>query len=125
MQSSEENAADLFYLRQPEPARGCLLALRQLILKQDKNLSAAWKYSMPFFCYKNKMCCYLWVDKSTGQPYLGIVEGKHIHHPQLVQEKRSRMKVIRFDAERDLPMKIIETILQQVLELYRSGKVKS
>lgn len=121
----EENAADQFYLRQPEPARSCLLALRQLILAQDKNLSAAWKYSMPFFCYKQKMCCYLWIDKITGQPYLGIVEGKHIHHPQLVQEKRSRMKIIRFDADEDLPVKTIKTILQQMLELYRSGKVKS
>lgn len=121
----EENASDRFYLEQEEPARSCLLALRQLILKQDALLTPAWKYGMPFFCYKNKMCCYLWLDKITGQPYLGVVEGKRIVHPQLVQEKRSRMKVIRFDPHRDLPVKTITAILQQMLELYRSGNVKT
>jgi Domain of unknown function (DU1801) len=73
-------ATDNFYLQKEEPLQSCLLALRQIILKQDKDITAAFKYGMPFFCYKGKMFCYIWVNKKTQQPYLGIVEGKHFNH---------------------------------------------
>ncbi len=46
---------DDFYLRLEEPNRATLLALRDIILAQDENISVAWKYSLPFFCYKGKM----------------------------------------------------------------------
>ncbi|MDB5002989.1 MAG: hypothetical protein JWQ34_1214 [Mucilaginibacter sp.] len=115
---------DNFYLQHPEPVNECLLALRNIILKQDENITAAWKYRMPFFCYKGKMFCYLWVYKTTHQPYIGIVEGKHIEHPDLITEKRSRIKIMLFDVNEDLPVDTIEGILQQALDLYRSGVIK-
>ncbi len=115
---------DNFYLQHPEPVNECLLALKAIILKQDKDITAAWKYRMPFFCYKGKMFCYLWVHKTSHQPYLGFVEGKHLNHPDLIIEKRARMKIMLFDAGQDLPVGIIEDLLQQALDLYRSGKIK-
>jgi hypothetical protein len=66
---------DNFYLQQEEPVRSCLLALRGIILKQDQHIAAAWKYGMPFFCYKRKMFCYIWVHKKLHHPYIGLVEG--------------------------------------------------
>ncbi|CAN5874134.1 hypothetical protein BH11BAC7_BH11BAC7_11590 [soil metagenome] len=116
---------DNFYLQKSEPVKSCLLALRSLILAQDKNITSAWKYGMPFFCYKGKMFCYLWVHKEHLQPYLGIVEGKRIDHPELIAEKRSRMKILLIDAAEDLPVKTIEIILQKAIELYRSGEIKT
>jgi hypothetical protein len=118
------NNLDNFYLQKEEPLKSCLLALREIILAQDKDITAAWKYGMPFFCYKGKMFCYLWVHKTLHQPYLGIVEGKHIHHPKLLQEKRSRMKTMLFDANKDLPIKTIKAILKQAIDLYKTGVVK-
>jgi len=115
---------DNFYLQQDESIRGCLLALREIILSQDKDVSAEWKYGMPFFCFKGKMFCYLWVHKKYKQPYIGIVEGKRFDHPNLIPEKRSRMKIMLFDPNKDLPICTIETILQQALDLYRKGEVK-
>ena len=50
---------DNFYLQQEEPIKGCLLALKEIILSQDEDISNEWKYGMPFFCYKKKMFCYL------------------------------------------------------------------
>jgi hypothetical protein len=50
---------DLFYLEKEEPVKGCLLFLRQHILSYDKNITEAWKYRMPFYCYNGKMFCYL------------------------------------------------------------------
>lgn len=113
-----------FYLRQHEPAKSCLLALREIILSRDKDISNTLKYGMPFFCYKGKMFCYLWVHKKFHQPYLGIVEGKRIEHPGLIQEKRSRMKIMLFDPTKDLPIKTIHAILKQALNLYKTGIVK-
>lgn len=111
-------AVDNFYLQQEEPIKSCLVALREIILSQNKNITAAWKYGMPFFCYNGKMFCYLWVHKKKHQPYLGIVEGKSIDHPDLIIENRSRMKIMLFDPGRDLPIEIIESILKQALFRY-------
>jgi hypothetical protein len=115
---------DNFYLQKEEPLQSCLLALKAIILSQDKDVSSAWKYGMPFFCFRNKMFCYLWVHKKTQQPYIGIVEGKHFDHPELIIEKRSRMKIILFDADKELPVKTINSILQHAINLYRTGVVQ-
>jgi hypothetical protein len=115
---------DNFYLQHPEPVNECLLALRSIILKQDTHVTAEWKYRMPFFCYKGKMFCYLWVHKTLHQPYIGIVEGKRINHTDLLIEKRSRIKIMLFDPDKDLPVEAIESILQQAIDLYKSGQIK-
>lgn len=115
---------DNFYFQKEEPLQSCLLALKEIILLQDKNITTAWKYGMPFFCYKGKMFCYLWVHKKTQQPYIGIVEGKYFDHPSLIIEKRSRMKIMLFDAAEELPAKTISQIIKQAIKLYTSGVVK-
>ena len=116
---------DNFYANQNEPCKSCLLALSKIILEQDKNITTALKYGMPFFMYKGKMFCYLWIDKKANEPYLGIVEGSLAHHPLLVKGKRARMKTIQFKASKDLPMKTINSILKQTLDLYRTGIIKT
>ncbi len=115
---------DNFYLQKDEPVKSCLLALREIILSQDKDITDVWKYGMPFFCYKGKMFCYLWVHKKYHQPYIGIVEGKRFDHPDLIIEKRSRMKIMLIDASQDLPIKTIEIILQQAISFYKTGEIK-
>ena len=118
------NALENYYERQAEPARSCLLALRAIILDLDQEVTAAWKYGMPFFCYKGKMFCYLWVHKKNKRPYIGIVEGKHFDEPGLIQEGRSRMKIMLFDPGEDLPVAAIEDILRKAINLYKTGIVK-
>jgi hypothetical protein len=116
---------DHFYLQQDEPIKGCLLALRQIILSQDKEVTNVWKYGMPFFCYKGKMFCYLWFHKKHKQPYIGIVEGNRFDEPYLIQEKRSRMKILLLNPNGDLPISTINNILQKALNLYRTGEIKT
>jgi Domain of unknown function (DU1801) len=116
---------DNFYANQEEPVKSCLLALSEIILKQDEHTSTTLKYGMPFFMYNRKMFCYLWVDKKLHEPYLGIVEGGLVNHPLLIQGKRTRMKTIQFNANKDLPIRIINTILKQTLDLYRNGIIKT
>lgn len=113
-----------FYLNQEEPNKSCLYALRSIILDQDKNITETQKYGMPCFCYKNKMFCYLWTDKKTDEPYILLVEGKYLNQPELEQGKRSRMKILRVNPNKDLPIKKIENILDKALDLYRTGVIK-
>ncbi|MEZ4886430.1 MAG: DUF1801 domain-containing protein [Chitinophagales bacterium] len=113
-----------FYANLEEPTKSCFLALKSIILDLDVNITAAWKYRMPFFCYKQKMFCYLWTDKKTGEPYIGIVEGNRIEHRLLEQGNRSRMKILRVNPREDLEVELIEEILGQALELYKDGTVK-
>ena len=92
--------------------------MRKLILSHNSNITEAWKYGMPFYCYHNKMLCYCWVHKKYGQPYLGIVEGRKVHHPLLLQEKRARMKILLVDPEKDIPLETIQHILDKAISLY-------
>jgi len=115
---------DNFYLQQSEPIRSCFLALRAIILSQDKEIVNVWKYGVPFFCFRGKMFCYLWIHKKYSQPYLGIVEGKRFN-PALISEKRSRMKIMLFDPDKDLPIELINTILEQTITFYKTGVIKT
>ncbi len=115
---------DSYYLNKVEPNKSCLLALRTIILKQDANISETQKWGMPCFCYKKKMFCYLWTDKKTDEPYILMVEGKHLDHPELEEGNRSRMKIFRINPNKDLRVRTIENILQKALDLYRTGIVK-
>ena len=115
---------DNYYLNKAEPNKSCLLALRSIILEQDENITETQKWGMPCFCYKKNIFCYLWTDKKTFEPYILMVEGKHIVHPKLEAGKRSRMKILRVNPNKDLPVKTIESILQKSLDLYRKSIVK-
>lgn len=115
---------DNFYSRQREPVRGVYLALREIILNVDPEISNELKYGMPFFSYKGKMFCYLWFHKKHEQPYIGIVEGKSFDEPFLIQEKRSRMKIMLIDADKDLPVKRIRSIVNKAIDLYKKGTIK-
>jgi len=114
-----------YYLQQQEPQKSCLLALRDIILRQDTiHITETRKYGMPCFCYTKKMFCYLWTDKKNNEPYILFVEGKHLHHPQLEAGSRSRMKILRINPDKDLPVETIETLLNAALNLYRDGIIK-
>ena len=113
---------DQFYLKQEEPFKSCLLGLRDIILSLDKDITAEWKYKLPFFYYRNKMLCYLWIHKKYKQPYIGFVDGGLIDHPDLLQEKRARMKILLIDAEADLPMDKINDILTSAIYICSNKK---
>lgn len=112
------DALDNFFLAKNEPVKSCLLFLRSFILQQDKNITEHWKYGMPFYYYKGKMFCYLWIHKKFKQPYIGIAEGGKIEHPDLLQEKRARMKILLVDAGKDIPVKKIAAILKTARSFY-------
>jgi hypothetical protein len=112
---------DIFYQGKEEPNKSCLLILRDLILDRDANISETKKYGMPCFCFKNKMFCYLWVDKKKDEPYILFVEGRQLDHPRLETGKRSRMKIFRVDPAEDIPLDAINLLLDQALDICRTS----
>lgn len=111
-------AADEIYSKWDDPQRSCMLALRSIILKHDGHFTETIKYGMPCFCYQDKHFCYLWTDKKTLNPYILMVEGGRMKHPQLEQGTRKRMKVLNINPNEDLPIAAIQEILQEGIALY-------
>ena len=116
---------DRYYLEKDEPNKSCLLTLRDIIIRQDVNITETRTYGMPCFCYKKKRFCYLWTDKKNGHPYLLMVESKHLKHPELEEGSRTRMKIFRVNPNKDLPINLIITILNEALDLYRLGIINT
>jgi len=108
---------DIFYLKQPEPNKSCFLALRDILLNFDPNITKTVKYGMPCFCYNNKAFCYLWQDKKTREPYLLIVDGNLIEHPQLEAGSRARMKILRVNPNKDIKLDLIHEILDLAIAI--------
>ena len=108
---------DNYFLQKTEPTKSCLQFLRTFILNIDAAITEEWKYGMPFYCYHGKMFCYLWTHKKHLLPYIGIVEGKLINDPDLIIEKRSRMKILLIDPGTDLPIEKLRQIVNEALKL--------
>ncbi|MDF1698052.1 MAG: DUF1801 domain-containing protein [Saprospiraceae bacterium] len=109
---------EAYYVSKEEPVRSTLLALRSFILGFDEEMSESWTHRMPMFRYKKKLFCYLWTDKKTYEPYLGIYKGIEIEHPELHLGNRNKMKVMYFDASKDIPKDTIDEIFTMAMKLY-------
>lgn len=119
----KENTGE-FYLNQQEPRKSTLLALREIILSFDENISETRKYGMPCFLYRKNILCYLWTDQRTGEPYILMAEGRLLHAPVLEQGPRSRMKILRIDPGTDIDILTVHAVLAEATDLYKNGVVK-
>jgi hypothetical protein len=111
---------DLYFTQKEEPTRSCLLFLRDHVLGFDQDMTEAWKYRMPFYCYNGRMVCYLWVHKKHKLPYIGFVDGHAVDDPDLLVEKRARMKILLVDPARDVPALKIRKLLRAALKEAKS-----
>ncbi len=57
------------------------------------------------------MLCYLWYEKKTSEPYIGICDGYLIDHPALEMQDRKRIKILRLDPKKDLNLNLIDEVL--------------
>jgi len=114
---------DRYYFEKEEPVQGCLLALRSIILEHDPDISETRKWNMPCFTYRNKMFCFLWTMKKTEEPYILWVEGNYLKNKYLEKGDRSRMKILRIKPDKDIPVKIVRSLLEDTLNLYRNGNI--
>lgn len=114
-----------YYHSKKEPIKSCLLALKEIILRLDPLMTETQKWGMPCFCYKNKIFCYLSIDSKKDIPYIMMVEGRHLDIPALESGNRSKMKVFHVDPNADFDLVTINHIMQEALNLYRTGLLKT
>ncbi len=107
-----------YYISQEEPTKSCLLALRHFILDFDPAITESWTHRMPMFRYHGKLFCYLWTDKKSYTPYIGIYKGTEVDHPELILGARKKMKIMYIDPEQDIPVNKLQAILEMARELY-------
>lgn len=118
-------STESWYLKHEEPNRSCFLAMREIVRKLDAEVEETIKYGAPCFVYHGRAFCYLWKDKKTNDPYFLLVEGKHLSNLALEAGDRKRMKILRVDANTDLPVTTIISVLEEALDLYRNGIIKT
>jgi hypothetical protein len=116
---------DHYFEKLQEPTAGCMQAMRALLMAFSPYITEEWKYSMPLYYYKGRMFCYLWTQKKTGLPYLGIANGFALQHPDLVQDKRKRMKILNLDPLADLPLEKINDILLAAVHYTNTASLKT
>jgi len=90
-----------FYELQPEPQRGCFLAMREMVLNLHPDVTAAWKWHLPFFYLKGKMFCYFGKNNKTNEPYIGFHKSKNVEHPKLEIGDRKMIKIFRINPHED------------------------
>lgn len=88
------------------------MALRDVILRFDEAVSEEYKYRLPYFHLNGKSFCYLWKDKKTQQPYIGIHKGAQLEHRALVAGERTYVKILPVDVEGEIPEKDIFEVLE-------------
>ena len=108
---------DLYFLSHDEPTKSCLQFLRAHILSRSVEFTETWQYGMPTYYFKKKRICYLWVHKKLHLPYIGFVDGNQIGHPDLLVEKRARMKILLIDPVKNIPLRKINNILRDAIAL--------
>lgn len=112
------NELNAYYISKEEPTKGTLLALRKFILDFNPNITETWTHRMPMFRFNGKLLCYLWIDKATYTPYIGMYRGLELDHPKLILGKRNKMKIMYIDPEKDLPLHILKKIMGMAIKLY-------
>jgi hypothetical protein len=113
-----ETLLDHYYLKQPEPIQGCLLALKDIILRHDKHITHQRKFQIPFFYYKDKKLAFLWLNKK--KLLMGFIEDKNIHPKQEGIKLKDKYESMVIDPHADIPIDIIITELNKKISLYRN-----
>lgn len=109
-----------YYLKQPEPIQGCLLALRRIILAADNHITEVRKYQVPFFYYKDKGLSFLWVNRK--KLLLGFVTDKAVLPPTPGLKRKDSYEMIQIDPNQDIPLQMIRKHLKLQMKMYDNFK---
>ena len=110
-----------YYLKQPEPIQGCLLALKSIILSVDKEISHRRAYQIPFFYYKEKKLTFLWVHRK--RLLFGLVTDKSLVEPLEGTRRKNKYETMEIDPNQDIPVKDIVEMLLRQMKLYNDMHV--
>ncbi|NEW84700.1 MAG: DUF1801 domain-containing protein [Mariniphaga sp.] len=111
-----------YYLKQNEPIRECLLALKQIIMGVSDQITHERKFQIPFFSYKGKKLGFLWMNRK--KLILGFVTDKSILTPEDGIRLKDQLEMIQINPNADLPKELIVAKLQEIIRMYEAFKGK-
>lgn len=112
-------AIENVFVKYSEPTQSCLFALHNIALNYNEEMKEDIKYGMPLISYKGKPFCYIWVDKKTKYPYLLIVRGNLINHPDLEIGDRKKMKTLPINPNEDIPIEKVIEVFDLAVKHYK------
>lgn len=107
-----------YYQRQPEPYQSCLLALKDIILSVNENISHERKFQIPFFYFKEKKLAFLWVNRKKLM--LGFVTDKSMLPKKENEKHKDAFSMMNINPNEDIPVDEIRDALQQLIDLYEA-----
>ncbi|OCA69583.1 hypothetical protein BBI01_15745 [Chryseobacterium artocarpi] len=115
------NPIQEYFYRIEEPERSTLLFLRETILASDpENITETFSFGLPFIKYKKKMLCYFYYSKKYKKHYLSFYHGDKLDYPELTQDGRKKFKILLIDAEEDLPVDFILSLLDEIKQYIKA-----
>lgn len=108
-----------YYMAKPEPYQGCLLALKDIILRANTDICHERKFQIPFFTYKGKKLGYLWLN--GRRLMLGFCLDKSLQEATDGMKPKDKYESMRIDPNADLPIDIILQKLAHYLALIDKG----
>jgi len=109
-----------YYLKHPEPIRGCLLALKQIIMSVSDQVTHERKFQLPFFSYKGMKLGFLWMNRK--KLILGFITDKRILLPEPGIKHTDKLEMIQIDPNADLPKEMIVTKILQLIMKYEENQ---
>ena len=109
-----------YYLKHPEPVRGCLFALKQIIMSVSDQVRHERKYQVPFFSYKGKKLGFIWMNRK--KLILGFITDKSVLLPVEGVRLKDQLETIQIDPNADLPKEMIVTKIKELIRLYEKNQ---
>jgi hypothetical protein len=107
-----------YYLKQSEPVRECLYALKQIIMSISDQITHERKFQTPFFSYKGMKLGFLWINRKKLM--LGFITDKSILLPEEGTKLKDQLEMIQIDPNADLPKEMIVAKLQEIIRIYEN-----
>jgi len=111
-----QESVDHYFNSLDEPERSCLLYLRKLLLSFSDKITEQRKFNTPFYYYNKKWLCFISYNPKIKEIYISFVNGYKINHLDLLSEGRKKMKILRINADKDIDVLSLSTILKLAVE---------
>lgn len=107
-----------YYEKQEVMIRECLLALKDIILSVDDNITHVRKYRIPFFCYKEFNLGFLWVHRK--KIIVGFIKDKKTLYQPTIGKKRDQVMTMEISPLEDIPIDYIKNSIKELIMTYTS-----
>ncbi|MCD7973247.1 MAG: DUF1801 domain-containing protein [Candidatus Azobacteroides sp.] len=109
---------DCYCYEQPEPLRGCLLALRHIVREVNPSIKESFKTDVPYFYYKGWKLAYLWAKGTKVS--LGIIYDRRSYPKFRERNLTDETKALLFKADADLPLDTLCNRIKERIEFYEN-----